>query len=42
MNRIWDKLILTNELYAIESNIDFLHVSTLDIYQSLLERKFNC
>ena len=40
INKIWDKLIASNELYAIESNIDFLHVSTLDIYKSLLKKKF--
>jgi len=38
MNKIWDKLILKNELNGIESDIDFLHVSTLDIYKSLLEK----
>ena len=41
INRIWDKLIASNELYAIESNIDFLHVSTLDIYKSLLKKNLN-
>jgi hypothetical protein len=41
MNRIWNKLIAGNELHAIESNIDFLHVSTLDIYKSLLEKNLN-
>ena len=41
INRIWDQLIANNELYAIESNINFLHVSTLDIYKSLLEKKLN-
>lgn len=40
INRIWDQLIETNELYGIESNIEFLHVSTLDIYKNLLEKKF--
>ena len=40
INRVWDKLIESNELYGIESNIDFFHVSTLDIYKSLLEKKF--
>ena len=40
INKIWDKLIESNELYGMESNIDFLHVSTLDIYKSLLEKKF--
>ncbi len=42
INKIWDKLIESNELYGLESNIDFLHVSTLDIYKSLLEKKFKC
>ena len=40
INKIWDKLIETNELHGIESNIDFLHVSTLNIYKNLLEKKF--
>jgi len=38
INKIWDKLIQRNELYGMESNINFLHVSTLDIYKSLLEK----
>ena len=42
INKIWDKLIESNELYGMESNIDFLHVITLDIYKSLLEKKFKC
>jgi len=41
INRVWDKLIASNELYAIESNIDFLHVSTLDVYKSLIKKKLN-
>ena len=41
INMIWDKLIADNELHAIESNIDFLHVSTLDIYKSLLGKNLN-
>ena len=41
INKIWDKLILNNELYGVESNINFLHVSTLDIYKSLLEKYLN-
>ena len=40
INKIWDKLIKSNELYGIESNIDFFHVSNLDIYKNLLEIKF--
>jgi N-acetyl-alpha-D-muramate 1-phosphate uridylyltransferase len=35
INRIWDKLIERNQLFALESNINFLNVSTLDIYQKL-------
>ena len=38
INKIWNQLIKSNELYGMESNIDFLHVSTLDIYKSLLKR----
>ena len=40
ISRIWDKLIQKNELYGMESNISFLHVSTLDIYKRLLEKYF--
>jgi len=40
INRIWDKLIQRNELYGKESNINFLHVSTLDIYKRLLKKDF--
>ena len=35
MNKVWNKLIKNKELFAIESNINFLHVSTLDIYNKL-------
>ena len=35
MNRIWNKLIESNKLFGLESNIDFRHVSTLDIYKNL-------
>ena len=38
INKIWDHLIESNELYGMVSNVDFLHVSTLDIYKSLLEK----
>ena len=38
MNKVWDKLILSNELSGFKSNIDFLHVSTLKVYKSLLEK----
>jgi len=35
MNKIWDELIKSRQLLGIESNIDFLHVSNLDIYKKL-------
>ena len=35
INKIWDDLIKDDELFALESNINFLHVSTLDIYKKL-------
>ena len=38
INKIWDHLIKSNELYGVESNVDFLHVSNLDIYKSLLKK----
>ena len=37
MNKIWDKLIENYELNGVESSVDFLHVSTLDIYKNLLK-----
>ena len=40
INRIWDKLIENNNLFAKESNIDFTHISNLDIYKSLLKKYF--
>ena len=35
LNKIWNQLIDKNELFGFESNINFLHVSTLDIYKKL-------
>ena len=40
INKIWDKLIHQKELYGNISNIDFFHISTLDIYNSLLKKNF--
>ena len=40
INKIWDQLIEANELCGQESNISFLHVSTLDIYKKLQENDF--
>tara|TARA_B110000438_G_scaffold218013_1_gene210811 strand:- start:3110 stop:3814 length:705 start_codon:yes stop_codon:yes gene_type:complete len=40
INMIWDQLIDTNQLYALESNNKFLHISTLDIYNKLIKKEF--
>ena len=40
INKVWDQLIENKELYGIESEIDFNHVSTLNIYKTLLEKIF--
>ncbi len=37
INKIWDKLILNNQLYATKSKVDFLHVSNLNTYKNLLK-----
>ena len=38
INKIWDDLIDKNELCRIESNANFYHVSTLNIYNHLQEK----
>ena len=40
INKIWDELIQNKVLFGKESNINFLHVSTINIYKSLLEENF--
>ena len=40
INKVWDQLIENKELYGIESEINFNHVSTLNIYKTLLEKNF--
>ena len=35
INKVWDKLIENDELYGLESKINFSHVSTLDVYKRL-------
>ena len=35
INKIWDVLIQKNELFGMESNINFTHISTLEIYKNL-------
>ncbi len=41
INKIWNHLIEKNELCAIESSNNFLHVSTKDTYNNLLKEKLN-
>jgi N-acetyl-alpha-D-muramate 1-phosphate uridylyltransferase len=41
INRIWDELIKKSELCGIESHINFLHLSTLDIYKDLMKKDLN-
>ena len=36
INKVWDQLIKNNQLTAMESKINFLHVSTLEIYKKLI------
>ena len=38
INKIWNKLIDSKELHGIESKVDFLHVSTLEIYKNLINK----
>ena len=40
INKIWDQLIQNSNLFGIESNINFLHVSNINIYKSLLKNNF--
>ena len=40
INMIWDELIQKKILFGKKSNINFLHVSTLDIYKNLLDKYF--
>ena len=38
MNKVWDQLIIKNQLFGIESKEDFYHVSTFNIYKNLAEK----
>jgi len=40
INDIWNNLIKKKELHGMESNIEFLHVTTLNVYKDLLDKKF--
>ena len=35
INKIWNKLILKNELFGMQSKNNFLHISTLNVYNAL-------
>ena len=35
INKVWNQLIKSNQLFGLESKIDFLHISTLNIYKKL-------
>ena len=40
INKVWDQLIDSSELYGLKSDINFLHISTYDIYKKLLKKNF--
>ena len=40
MNLIWDLLIKNKELLGVKSSQEFLHVTNLEIYNKLTEKKF--
>ena len=35
INEVWNNLIEKNKIYGVESNIEFIHVSTLEVYKNL-------
>jgi len=35
INKVWNQLIQNNQLFGLESKIDFSHISTLNIYKKL-------
>ncbi len=40
MNEIWNNLIDKKSLYGFESNQEFLHINSKEIYQKLIKQKF--
>ena len=40
INKVWDELIQNKFLFGKESNINFMHMSNINIYKSLLEKNF--
>ena len=40
INEIWNKLIVKRELSGYETEADFLHISTLNIYNNLVKKNF--
>jgi len=41
INKIWDELIKKKQLFGIKSNINFLHISTLNIYKSIIKKNLD-
>ena len=40
INEVWDNLIKKKELYGLEVNVPFFHISSFDIYQKILIEKY--
>ena len=38
INKIWNQLIERKELFGIQSNVDFMHVTSLQIYKKIIEK----
>jgi len=41
INIIWDNLIKKMQLLGLKSSNNFFHISTLDIYKSILQKKLD-
>ena len=39
MNEIWNRQLKESRLFAYESNIEFLHVTDLEIYNKILKNQ---
>ena len=40
INKIWDQLIKKKSLYGLESNQDFLHINSIEIYKKIIKENF--
>ena len=40
INKIWDQLIINKQLHGLESKVNFLHVSNLNVYKELIKKNF--